>query len=59
MPSFTWVAWADPPPRSFATFEAAKLVARDAIYSDHRIDYERLRDTRIEAAQGNWNPFVK
>ena len=30
---------ADPPPRPFATFDAAKRVARDAIYSDHRIDF--------------------
>jgi len=32
-------ALADHPPRPFATFDAAKRVARDAIYSDHRINF--------------------
>jgi deoxyribonuclease-1 len=32
-------AWADPPPRPFATFDSAKRVARDAIYSEHHIDF--------------------
>src|SRR5688572_10253843 len=32
-------AFADPPSRPFGTFEAAKHVARDAIYSGQRVDF--------------------
>jgi deoxyribonuclease-1 len=33
------LALADPPPRPFASFDSAKRVARDAIYSEHHTDF--------------------
>lgn len=33
------LALAEPPPRPFGTFDAAKKVARDAIYADQRTDF--------------------
>ena len=30
---------ADPPPRPFETFDAAKKVARDGIYAGHHVDF--------------------
>jgi deoxyribonuclease-1 len=33
------VAFAEPPPRPFPTFDSAKKVARDAIYANHQTDF--------------------